>query len=34
MQTDKQKLRRKNLIVAWTMAFIAISLYVIAIYYQ
>lgn len=34
MQTDKQKLRRKNMLVAWTMAAIAISLYVIAIYFQ
>ena len=34
MKTDKEKLNRKNIILASTMGFIAVSLYVIAIYFN
>ena len=34
MKSDKEKLRRKNVILASTMGIIAISLYVIAIYFN
>jgi hypothetical protein len=33
MEQDKKKLRRKNLMVAWTIGILAIALYVSAFYY-
>ncbi len=34
MRTDQEKLKRKNILLASTMAIIAIGLYVIAIYFN
>lgn len=34
MEQDKQKLRRKNLIVAWTIAALVVVLYVSAFYFN
>ena len=34
MEQDKQKLRRKNLIVGWSIGLLAIVLYVVAIYFN
>lgn len=34
VEQDKQKLRRKNLLVAWTIGILAIVLYVTAIYFN
>ena len=34
MEHNKQKLKRKNLLVGWSMAVIAVVLYVAAIYYK
>lgn len=34
MEQNKQKLKRKNLLVGWSMALIAIVLYVAAIFYK
>jgi hypothetical protein len=34
MEQSKQKLKRKNLLVGWSMALIAIVLYVAAIYFN
>ena len=34
MRSDKEKLKRKNAILASTMAVIAVGLYVIAIYFN
>ena len=33
MEQDKQKLRRKNLILGWTIGVLAVALYVSAFYY-
>lgn len=34
MEQDKQKLRRKNLIVAWTIGVLVVALYVSAFYFN
>jgi len=34
MEQDKQKLRRKNLLVGWSIGLLAIMLYVVAIYFN
>ena len=34
MEHNKQKLKRKNLVVGWTMAVLALALYIGAIYYR
>ena len=34
MEQNKQKLKRKNLLVGWSMALIALILYVAAIYFN
>ena len=34
MEQDKQKLRRKNLIVGWSIGVLAVVLYVVAIYFN
>ncbi len=34
MKSDKEKLKRKNLILASTMGVLAITLYVVAIYFN
>lgn len=34
MEQNKEKLKRKNLLVAWSMALIALILYVAAIYFN
>ncbi len=33
MEQDKQKLRRKNLILGWTIGILAVALYVSAFYF-
>jgi hypothetical protein len=33
MEQDKKKLRRKNLIVGWTIGILAVALYVSAFYF-
>jgi hypothetical protein len=34
MEQDKQKLRRKNLLVAWSIGILAVALYLAAIYFN
>ena len=34
MKQDKQKIRRKNLLVGWSIGLLAIVLYVVAIYFN
>lgn len=34
MEQDKQKLRRKNLLVAWSIAILVVVLYAAAIYFN
>ena len=34
MEQHKQKLRRKNLLVGWSIGLLAIMLYVVAIYFN
>ena len=34
MEQDQQKLRRKNLLVGWSVELLAIVLYVVAIYFN
>ena len=34
MEQDQQKLRRKNLLVGWSVGLLAIVLYVVAIYFN
>jgi hypothetical protein len=34
MEQDKQKSRRKNLLVGWSIGLLAIVLYVVAIYFN
>jgi hypothetical protein len=34
MEQDKQKQRRKNLIVGWTIGILALGLYVVSIFFK
>lgn len=34
MEQNKEKLKRKNLLVGWSMAVIALALYIAAIYFN
>jgi hypothetical protein len=34
MEQDKQKLRRKNLLVGWSVGILAVALYVAAFYFN